>query len=169
MARSECDVRLLTAASHHAGKYCNAQLYCCDAAFEACWGLPGAAQRTQLEAEIMKKHKDITWKTKYGVRRLRNEAPTLAEAIAAAQGLSANPDTQVEIAASLMGLPREQVRAELIRLGPPKAETPTSVTFAGPASAPRAVTVERKPSRRAATAVARPGRAVWNSTARNWR
>ncbi len=89
-----------------------------------------------------------TWKTKYGPRRVRNDAPTLDEAIIAAQGLSDDIDEQAEIAASLMGVAREEVRAELLKLAPPRKNVLKTVAFTGPASAPRTVIVERKLSRR---------------------
>ena len=50
------------------------------------------------------------WNTKYGPRRVRNEAPTLEEAISAAKDLSDEPEAQAEIAASLMGVPVEAGR-----------------------------------------------------------
>jgi hypothetical protein len=53
------------------------------------------------------------WNTKYGPRRVREEPPSLDEAIFAARGLSDDPDDQAEIAASLMGVPVEEVRAVL--------------------------------------------------------
>ena len=96
----------------------------------------------------MSKNNKKTWNTKYGARRVRQEAPTLAEAIAAAQGLSDDIDEQTEIAASLMGLPRDQVRAELLKTAPRAKEVVRSVVFTGSASAPRTFVVERKPSRR---------------------
>ncbi len=89
-----------------------------------------------------------TWNTKYGTRRVREDAPTLDEAIAAAQGLSDELDEQVEIAASLMGLPHDEVRVELLKKAPLRQDTVKSVVFAGPASAPRVIAVERKVSRR---------------------
>ena len=96
----------------------------------------------------MSKNNDKTWKTKYGPRRVKNDAPTLNEAIVAAQGLSDDIDEQAEIAASLMGVPREQVRSELLKLAPPRKDVLKTFAFTGPASAPRTVIVERKPSRR---------------------
>ena len=96
----------------------------------------------------MSKNNEQAWKTKYGPRRVRQEAPTLEEAIAAAQGLTDELDEQAEIAAALIGLPREQVRAELLKLAPPRKDTAKSFVFAGPASAPRTIVVERKLSRR---------------------
>ena len=109
-------------------------------------------------ANSMSKINKKTWNTKYGPRRVRNDAPTLEEAIAAAQGLSDELDAQAEIAASLIGLPRDQVRAELLKLAPPRKDVMRSFTFAGPASAPRTVVVERKPSRRVTPAADRARR-----------
>ena len=91
----------------------------------------------------MPKSNDKGWNTKFGHRRVRQEAPTLAEAIAAAQGMSDDLNAQAEIAASLMGLPASDVRAELVKLAPRKSAT-KSVAFVGPASAPRTIVVERK-------------------------
>ena len=96
----------------------------------------------------MRKNNDIAWNTKYGPRRIRHEAPTLAEAIAAAQSLSDERNEQVEIAASLIGLPLDQVRTELLKAPPPRKHVNNSVVFTGPASAPRTIVVERKPARR---------------------
>ena len=96
----------------------------------------------------MSKNSDQAWNTKYGPRRVRHEAPTLEEAIAAAQGLSDELNEQAEIAASLIGLPHDQVRTELLKVAPPRKDFIKSVVFAGPASAPRTIVVERKPARR---------------------
>ena len=106
----------------------------------------------------MSKNNDQTWNTKYGPRRVRHEAPTLEEAIAAAQGLSDDLSEQAEIAAALIGLPRDQVRAELLKVARPRKDVIRSVAFAGPASAPRAVVVERKPARRVVATAHRTGR-----------
>jgi hypothetical protein len=51
-----------------------------------------------------------TWKTKWGVRRVRRDAPTIEEALIAAESLAAGPDERAEIAASLMGIPVTEVR-----------------------------------------------------------
>jgi hypothetical protein len=96
----------------------------------------------------MSKNKGQGWKTKYGLRRVRHEAPTLEEAIAAAQGLTEDLDEQAEIAAALMGLPHEEVHAALLKTAPARKDVKASVVFTGPASAPRTIVVERKPSRR---------------------
>ena len=116
----------------------------------------------------MNKNNNDGWNTKYGPRRVRHEAPTLEEAIVAAQGLSDEIDEQAEIAASLMGVPRDQVRAELLKLAPPKSTRSVlrSVAFAGPASAPRVVTVERKKTRRVITASDRADWAASRSVSR---
>jgi hypothetical protein len=51
-----------------------------------------------------------TWKTKWGVRRVRRDTPTIEEALIAAESLAADPSQRAEIAASLMGVPVEDVR-----------------------------------------------------------
>ena len=51
-----------------------------------------------------------TWKTKWGVRRVRRETPTIEEALIAAESLAADPAQRAEIAASLMGVPVEEVK-----------------------------------------------------------
>jgi hypothetical protein len=103
----------------------------------------------------MSKSNNKAWNTKYGPRRVRNDAPTLQEAIAAAQGLSDEIEEQADIAAGLMGLPRDQVRAELLKAASPRRAAVKSVAFVGPASAPRTIVVERKPTRRVAAAADR--------------
>jgi hypothetical protein len=55
------------------------------------------------------------WNTKYGPRRVKYDPPTLREAIFAATGLTDQLQEQVEIAAALMGLPEDRVRAELMK------------------------------------------------------
>lgn len=88
------------------------------------------------------------WNTKYGSRRVRHDPPTLAEAIVAARDLTDEPGQQADIAASLMGLPREQVVAELAKMAP-QSKIVSSVTFTTTRTGmQRAVIVERKPSRR---------------------
>ena len=51
-----------------------------------------------------------TWKTKWGVRRVRRETPTIEEALIAAESLANDPGQRAEIAASLMGVPVEEVK-----------------------------------------------------------
>src|SRR4249920_1093149 len=112
----------------------------------------------------MSKNNGQAWKTKYGPRRVRHEAPTLEEAITAAQGLTEELDQQAEIAAALMGLPYDEVHAALLKTATPRKEVKTSVVFTGPASAPRTIVVERKPSRRlVAGAADRPQRQALRS------
>ena len=86
------------------------------------------------------------WKTKYGPRRVRRDPPTVAEAVAAARGLTDDVQEQIEIAASLMDLPPDQVKPEVLKAASRK-DTNT-VAFVGRAGAPRTVVVERVPSRR---------------------
>ncbi len=52
-----------------------------------------------------------TWKTKWGLRRVRRDNPTIEEALVAAESLADDPAHRAEIAASLMGLPVEEVQA----------------------------------------------------------
>jgi hypothetical protein len=87
------------------------------------------------------------WKTKYGPRRVRHDPPTLSEAVAAARGLTDDMQQQIEIAASLMDLPTEEVRGEVLKAASSRKETST-VAFVGRPGAPRTVIVERVPSRR---------------------
>ena len=87
------------------------------------------------------------WNTKYGPRRVREEPPSLDEAIFAARGLSDDPDDQAEIAASLMGVPVEEVRA-VLRKAPLPRKQDTTVAFSSTrGGGERAVVVERKPRR----------------------
>ena len=92
------------------------------------------------------------WKTKYGTRRVRFDPPTLKEAITAARGLTDDLQQQAEIAAALMELPVEDVRAELLASAPPRNSTQI-VTANGREGAARTVIVERKTSRPAGSGV----------------
>ena len=102
----------------------------------------------RFRGEFMSKNNKETWNTKYGKRRVRDEKPTLAEAIEAAKGFIDDIDQQAEFAASLMGLPLDQVRAEILKMAPARKEPNKSVVFTGSATAPRTIVVERKPTRR---------------------
>ena|SRR5437660_12552298 len=94
-----------------------------------------------------------TWKTKYGPRRVRHDPPTLEEAIFAARGLTDDVQEQAEIAAGLMELPPDEVRAALAKSPPPRKQA--TVAFTNRGGTERSVVVERKTPRRAL-----PGRAV---------
>jgi len=89
------------------------------------------------------------WNTKYGSRKVRYDPPTLKEAIIAAQGLTDQLLQQVEIAAALMDLPVDEVRAELLKTAPSR-KSEQIVTSNGRERTVRTVVVERKPSRRIA-------------------
>ena len=86
------------------------------------------------------------WKTKYGPRRVRQDPPTLEEAIFAARGLTDDVQEQVEIAAGLMEVPLEEVRAAIARTRAPRKQ-PT-VAFTNRGGTERSVVVERKTIRR---------------------
>jgi hypothetical protein len=87
------------------------------------------------------------WKTKYGSRRVRNDPPTLEEAILAASGLTDDLQEQVEIAAGLIDRPREEIMAAAARLTQRK-DVKREIAYIARAGAQRAVVVERKVSRR---------------------
>jgi hypothetical protein len=104
----------------------------------------------------MSKNNNKAWNTKFGPRRVRNDGPTLEDAIAAAQGLTDDLDEQAEIAASLIGLPYDEVRSSaLLKAAAPRKNVVKSVFLSGPAAAPRTVVVERKPARRVISAASR--------------
>jgi hypothetical protein len=86
------------------------------------------------------------WNTKYGVRRVRRDPPTLDEAIYAAMGITDDLDSQAEIAASLMGLPVEAVQKEVRKSARTAARTSRVIT--GEQGFQRSVVVERRVSRR---------------------
>ncbi|SRR5579883_308466 len=57
-----------------------------------------------------------TWMTKWGPRKVREIPPTLEEAFVAAECLTEDLNQKIEIAASLMGMPVEEVRAQAAKL-----------------------------------------------------
>lgn len=88
-----------------------------------------------------------TWKTKYGMRRVKHDPPTLEDAIFAARGLTDDLEEQVSIAAGLIDMPHEEVRAALKKAASPRKPLAT-VAFTSRGGADRAVVVERKAPRR---------------------
>src|SRR5258708_37279477 len=84
------------------------------------------------------------WNTKYGTRRVRRDPPTLDEAIFAAVGITDDQEAQAEIAASLMGLPIEQVQAEVKKASRVTAGRSPTPVIAGGQGAPRPVLVGRR-------------------------
>ncbi len=56
-----------------------------------------------------------TWKTKWGARRVRKDPPTIEEALIAAEALAADPAQRAEIAASLMGVAVDEVKALAVK------------------------------------------------------
>jgi hypothetical protein len=85
------------------------------------------------------------WNTKYGSRRVRFDPPTLKEAIFAARGLTGELQQQAEIAASLMELPVEEVRAEILKTAPLRGNA--QIVTNGREGIAKTVIVERKRSR----------------------
>jgi len=51
------------------------------------------------------------WKTKWGPRRVRKDPPTIEEALIAAESLTDDLAQRVEIAAALMGVAPDEVKA----------------------------------------------------------
>lgn len=83
--------------------------------------------------------------TKYGVRRVRVELPTLEDALYAAEGLTPDPRQQINIAADLMQVPVDQALAEAERILKEQASRPQ--TIRGHRSL-ASVVVERRAPRR---------------------
>jgi len=55
------------------------------------------------------------WKTKWGLRRVRKDLPTIEEALIAAEAMADDPAARAEIAASLMGVPVEDVQSLAVK------------------------------------------------------
>ena len=79
--------------------------------------------------------------------RVRYDPPTLEEAVFAAQGLSEELGQQIEIAANLMGVAEEDVRA-LVMKAAMQRRASRQVFVADRGGAERAVVIERKTVRR---------------------
>lgn len=101
----------------------------------------------------MSKINSQTRNKKNGTRRARDELARLEEAIAAARGLSDKLNAEAEIAAAFIGPPRDHIRAELLELTARHEDVIKSVASRGAGSAPHAVVVERKNTRRRARCV----------------
>ena len=101
-----------------------------------------------LHCIMMRTHRSTSMNTRGKPRaalpppRVRKEPPTIAEAMLAAEGLSSDPESQVEIAAGLMGVSEDEVRPFLPK-PTLRAKVPSASIFAGT----RAVVVERRPLR----------------------
>ena len=83
------------------------------------------------------------------VRRVtRVEPPVLEEAIAAAQGLTDDVESQIEIASQLMGLPEDEVRPAVLKASAPVRRPPMRlaerISMPDRHEAPKVVVVERK-------------------------
>ncbi len=91
------------------------------------------------------------WKTKFGGRRVRHDPPTIEEALEAAECFAEGLDNQIEVAAQLMGVTEDEVRAVAMR-AQRRATTIQRVAPATPSASGRAVIVERRTTRRRITA-----------------
>src|SRR4051795_10766796 len=79
-----------------------------------------------------------------GPPRVRHEPPTIEEAIAAAQGLAADPEQQVAIVAGLMGAPEDQVRSYVVSAVPKRTMPRPVRDGAAPTRSPPVVVVRRR-------------------------
>ena len=73
--------------------------------------------------------------------RVRREPPTIEEAILAAQGLSDDVQSQIEIAAGLMGVTEDEVRPHLARMARLRNASPIAPSSV--VTGKRTVVVER--------------------------
>ena len=92
----------------------------------------------------------VVWNTKYGSRRVKQNPPSLVEAIAAARGLTDERPQQIEFAAMLTGLSEEEIRQEMVKTDPPFSRPTLTDSVAGRNGVSRAVVVEKRVSRRRA-------------------
>jgi hypothetical protein len=90
------------------------------------------------------------WQTKDGRRRVRQDPPTVEEAVLAAQGLTEETGEQVAIVASLMEVSPDEARVAVLRFA--QRKDVNRLTIVGRAGASRAVVVERRAPRRMLTA-----------------
>ena len=86
-----------------------------------------------------------TWNTKWGVRRVRVELPTLEEALDAASDLATGPEAQIALAAELMDVPLLEVKARAEQILRARIRRPQTLQ---PRIGRAPVVVERKVSRR---------------------
>jgi hypothetical protein len=88
------------------------------------------------------------WDTKDGRRRVRQDPPTVEEAVLAAQGLTDELGEQIEIVASLMEVSADEARGAVLRLGQRKDVNRRTITGTSRIGVQRAVVVERIAPRR---------------------
>ena len=86
-----------------------------------------------------------TWNTKWGVRRVRVELPTLEEALDAASDLAVGPEAQIALAAELMDVPLVEVKARAEQILRSRIRRPQTLQ---PRAGRAPVVVERKVARR---------------------
>jgi len=86
------------------------------------------------------------WDTKDGRRRVRQDPPTVEEAVLAAQGLTEELSEQIAIVASLMEVTPDEARGAVLSMG--QRKNVNRLTITGRLGAPRAVVVERRLIRR---------------------
>jgi hypothetical protein len=82
-------------------------------------------------------------RSEWNRRRTRHDPPGLEEAVAAAQGLTADVESQVEIAAQLMGLREDEVRPLVLKASAP-SRCPPAEPMPIPSKGGRTILVERR-------------------------
>jgi tRNA A37 N6-isopentenylltransferase MiaA len=90
----------------------------------------------------------VIWKTKFGGRRVRQEPPDIAEALAAAACMSEDLEQQIGLAAALLGVDPEEVRKVAARESRRPQRT-LELSASRRTGRTQSVVVERKRSRRA--------------------
>jgi hypothetical protein len=70
---------------------------------------------TLRKVEDVSMHQKPKVPAEWSHRRTRHDPPDLYDAIAAAQGLTDHIDSQIEIAAQLIGLPEDEVRPAVLK------------------------------------------------------
>ena len=85
----------------------------------------------------------------YGRRVTRIEPPVLEEAVAAAQGLTDDIESQIEIASQLMGMPEDEVRPVVMKASPlapirRPVRLPERFSMHERSEGPKVVVVERR-------------------------
>ena len=130
--------------------------YLCYDSFFVKVGWTGSVRKDQHDLCESPDTEDLmsaVWNTKWGTRRVRVNPPTLEEAFIAAESLTEDFGQRIEIAASLMGVPVDEVKTQAAKFAPHANGRPTLVTGRG-----RAVVVQYKRPRVMRPAVSAPRR-----------
>ena len=98
-----------------------------------------------------------TWHTKWGARRVRKDPPTIEEALIAAESMTDDLAQRIEIAASLIGRPVEEVKVLAAKQANLSRGRSTLVDRAQPRGRGRIqAAAHDSPARRGAALIRRP-------------